>query len=183
MGRRTGWSGSAIVRWTADASPGTSLRMDATLAEAETPEAAAKREKRARRAGKIRTIVVVFALLVVVMIYFGRKVMMGTKYAVSDKESVNYSGSTTEAEAKSLGEVLKSVGYFTGAKELDVLFKKDAKDGTVVSFVLNSKWSDAEIVAAFRQIGAAIVAQGLGKPLTIKLLDDHLNSKNELKIE
>jgi hypothetical protein len=149
----------------------------------ETPEAAALREKRARRAGKIRAAVSILALLVVVMIYFGRKVMMGTKYAVSDKESVNYSGSTTEAEAKHLGEVLKSVGYFTGARELDVLFKKDAKDGTVVSFVLSGKWNDAEIIAAFRQIGAAITAEGLGKPLTVKLLDDHLNTKNELKIE
>jgi len=147
------------------------------------PESAPAPAKPSRVAGRIKVIVAVLAMLVVVMIYFGQKVMMGKKFAVSDKESVNYSGSATEDEARRLGDVLKSVGYFTGSRSSDVLLKKDAKEGTVVSFVLNGKWSDGEIVTAFRQIGGEIVAQGLGKPITVKLLVDKLNTKNEFKVE
>jgi hypothetical protein len=142
-----------------------------------------KTEKWSRVAGKANKVIAVVAILVLAMVYFGQKIMMGKKFKFSDKESVNYSGTVTEDEAKRLGDVLKAVGYFTGSKDLDVLFKKDEKEGTVVSFVLNSKWSDDEIVGVFRQIGAAIISQGLGKPLTVRLLDDHLNTKNEFKIE
>ena len=147
------------------------------------PSPSPKVEKWNRVAGKANKIIAVIAILVVVMIYFGQKIMMGTKYKVSDKESVNYSGTVTEDEAKKLGDVLKAAGWFNGSKEVDVLFKKDEKEGTVVSFVLNSKWSDEEVVGVFRQFGERIIAAGLGKPVTIRLLDDHLNTKNEFKME
>lgn len=150
---------------------------------APAPAAAPEPAKRSRWGARIGIAVSILALLVVVMVYFGQKLMLGTKFAVSDKEAVNYSGDATEADARRLGGVLKTIGYFTGARETDVLLKRDAKEGTIVSFVLTSRWNDAEIVTAFRQIGAAIVADGLAKPITVKLLDDHLNTKNEFKVE
>ncbi|MCE9519453.1 MAG: hypothetical protein K8R87_07870 [Verrucomicrobia bacterium] len=136
--------------------------------------------KTARYSNIATKVISVIAILVVVLIFFGQKLMMGTKYKVSDKESVNYSAKATEDDAKKLGEILKSVGYFTGTKDMDVLLKKD-EEGTVASFVLTSKWTDDEIVKAFQEIGEEI-AKGLGKPLTIRLLDDHLNKKNEIKL-
>ena len=138
---------------------------------------------KAARYGSLATkIVSVIAILVVAMIFLGQKLMMGKRYKVSDKESVNYSGNATEADAKALGEALKADGYLSGKNEVDVLLKKSDKDGTVVSFVGEWNWTDEKVVSAFQQIGADIAAKGLGKPLTIRLLDTHLNSKNEIKV-
>ena len=96
---------------------------------------------------------------------------MGKRYKVSDKESVSYSGSATEKDARKLGDILKQEGYFEGKKEMDVLIRKDDKDGTVISFVLGSRWKTQEIADAFREIGEDIAGKGFGKPLTIRLLD------------
>ena len=147
----------------------------------ETPSP--KVEKTAGFLTKMNKVVAVVAIIVVVMIFFGRKTLMGKRYKVSEVESVNYSGAATEEQAKQLGDALKSVGYFSGSKEIDVLFKKEDSGESIISFVLNGRWDDEEIVAAFHEIGAAIADQGLGRPLTIKLLDDHLNTENEFKIE
>ena len=116
------------------------------------------------------------------LIFLGQKTMMGKRYKVSEMESVNYSGKASEDDAKKLGEILKENGYFGGTREMDVLLKKD-DDGTVLSFVLNERWTDQEIVAGFREVGAEIANKGFGKPLTIRLIDTRLNKKNEIKIE
>ncbi len=138
---------------------------------------------KASRFGNIATKVIsVIAILVVAMIFFGQKLMMGKRYKVSEKESVNYSGKATEADAKSLGEALKANGYMSGKNAVDVLLKKDDKDGTVVSFVGEWDWKAEKVVSAFQQIGEDIAAKGLGKPLTVRLLDTRLNTKNEIKV-
>jgi hypothetical protein len=135
------------------------------------------------RATKIvRTVLLIVGIVVFGLIMLGRKTMMGTKYAVSDKESVNYSQNATEDDARKLGEVLKAQGMFTGNKGADVLLKKDDKEGTVVSFVGNWNLEDASIQAAFKQIGDAIVQAGLGKPLTLRFLDTKLNKRGEIPI-
>ena len=132
-------------------------------------------------ANKANKVIAVIAILIFAMIYFGQKIIMGKKYKVSEKESINYSGNATEDEAKKLGEMLKKMGLLTGARDADVLLKKDDKEGTVISFVVNS--TDEAVVADFRMIGEAAAKEGFGKPLTVKLLDDHLNTKKEIKIE
>jgi hypothetical protein len=145
-----------------------------------------KSEKVARITGvaeKVKKWVSVIAIIVVAMIYFGHKLQMGTRYKVSDKESVNYSEKATEAEAKKLGDLLKTAGYFDGTKEVDVLLKKDEKEGTVVSFVIGGLGKDATIETAFKQIGEAIAADGFGKPLMIRLVDTHLNTLKDIKVE
>lgn len=126
--------------------------------------------------------VAIFSILVFALIYFGQKLVMGTKYKVSDKESVNYSGKATETDAKSLGDALKANGYMSGKNAVDVLLKKDDKEGTVVSFVGEWDWKAENVVSAFQQIGEDIAVKGLGKPLTIRLLDTKLNTKNEIKV-
>ncbi len=114
---------------------------------------------KATRFGSIATKVIsVIAILVIAMIFIGQKLMMGTKYKVSDKESVNYSGNATEADAKNLDEALKANGYMSGKNAVDVLLKKDDKEGTVVSFVGEWDWKSEQVVSAFQQIGEDIAA-------------------------
>src|SRR5207249_3940720 len=99
-------------------------------------------------ANKANKVIVVIAIIVVGMIFLGQKLMMGTRYKVSAKESVNYSEKATEDDAKKLGEILKANGYFDGAKEVDVLLKKGEKEGTVVSFVISGLGKDDAVATA-----------------------------------
>ena len=95
------------------------------------------------------------SLAVTGLIWFGHKSMMGTKYAVTEKEAVNYSGSATAQDAKTLGEDLKKWGYFDNSKTKDVLLSRD-QNGTVISFVLGGRWNDEEILTAFKQVGGPL---------------------------
>jgi hypothetical protein len=132
---------------------------------------------------KIAGIILAVVMFIVLgMAFLGQKIMMGKKYKVSDKESVNYSGNATEEDARKLGDALKADGYLSGKSTVDVLLKKDDKEGTVVSFVGNWDWKNEKVESAFKQVGEDVAAGGLGKPLTIRLMDDHLNTKNEIKV-
>lgn len=145
-----------------------------------------KSDKVTRVAGiadKAKKWIAVVALLVVAMIYFGQKIMMGTRYKVSDKESVNYSEKATESDAKKLGDILKADGYFDGSKEVDVLLKKEEKEGTVISFVISALGKDEAISNAFKEIGEDVAKNGFGKPLTVRLIDSHLNTLKDIRVE
>jgi undecaprenyl pyrophosphate synthase len=107
--------------------------------------------------------------------------MMGTKYAVDEKESVNYSGSATAQDAKTLGEALKQWGYFDNSKTKDVLLHTD-QAGTTISFVLGHGWDDEEILTAFKQVGPVLAEDLKANHITIRLIDDHLNTKKEIPI-
>ena len=152
----------------------------------DSPLPAQKSDKVARAtriAEKAKNIIIIIAVLVGLMIYFGQKIMMGKRYKVSDKESVNYSEKATEEDAKKLGEILKADGYFDGSKEVDVLLKKGEKEGTVVSFVISGLGKDDTIENGFRQIGESIAQKGFGKPMTVRLIDSHLNTLKDVKLE
>jgi hypothetical protein len=126
-------------------------------------------------------IVAIVCIAVTLLIWFGQKSMMGTKYAVSDKESVNYSGSATAQDAQALGEALKKIGFFDNTKATDVLLHTD-QTGTAVSFVVDRGWDNEEILTSFKQIGEMLL-QGLKVThLKIMLIDDHLNTKKEIQI-
>ncbi len=147
------------------------------------PSPSPRTEKWTGIANKATKVIGVIALIVVGMIYFGQKIMMGKRYKVSDKESVNYSGKATEEDAKKLGEILKASGYFDGSKAVDVLLKKDDKEGTVVSFVISGLGKDDTIATAFKQIGKGIALSGFGMPMTVRLMDSHLNTLKDIKVE
>jgi hypothetical protein len=126
-------------------------------------------------------ILAIVALAVSGLIWLGQKSMMGTKYAVTEKESVNYSGSATAQDAKTLGEDLKTWGYFDNSKTKDVLLHTD-QTGTVISFVLSRGWDDEEILTAFKQVGPMLAQHLKADHLKIRLIDDHLNTKKEIPI-
>jgi hypothetical protein len=152
----------------------------------DTPEnTPAKSDKVPRATGfweKASKWVAVIGLIVVALIYFGQKAMMGTRYKVTDKESVNYSEKATEADAKKLGDFLKAISYFDGTSEKDVLLKMGGKEGTVVSFVITAG-ADDKITAGFKEVGEALAKDVLGKPLTIRLVDTRLNKLKDIKVE
>jgi hypothetical protein len=153
----------------------------------DTPEnTPAKSDKVAPASGfweKAKKWVAVIGIIVVAMIYFGQKLMMGTRYKVTDKESVNYSEKATEADAKKLGDYLKTIGYFNGSSEKDVLLMMGGKEGTVVSFVINGLGPDDTIVTGFREVGEGIAKDVLSKPLKIRLMDTRLNTLKDIKVE
>lgn len=107
--------------------------------------------------------------------------MMGTKYSVDEKDSVNYSGSATVQDAKTLGEDLKQWGYFDNSKAKDVLLHTD-QTGTVISFVLGHGWDDNEILTAFKEVGPMLAEHLKSDHVKIRLIDDHLNTKKEIQI-
>jgi hypothetical protein len=126
--------------------------------------------------------IVVVCLIVGLLAWYGQKLMMGTRLKINDRESVNYSGKANEAEARSLGEKLQEIGFFGGDTEKDVLLNKTDR-ATTVSFIIESgKWNDAEIVADIERVGRQIATSIGGPPITIKLMDDHLNTKKVLEI-
>lgn len=130
----------------------------------------------------VQNAVVILMLAVAGMIWFGRAQIMGTKLPITDKEAVHYSGTATEQEARALGEFLKSAGFFNGESERDVLLNK-GEEGTVVSFVVESgKWNDPDIVADFESVGRLCAPSVGGPPITVKLLDNHLNTEKTLPI-
>ena len=153
--------------------------MDTTPASDPSP----KIQKSSNLAGKLRTIVTIFAVVVFALIFLGRKLMMGTKYKVSDKETIGYSEKATEDDAKKLAEILKANGIFTGSKSVDVLLKRHDKEGLVISFITMGSATDPKVVEAFQAIGEDIAAKGFGKPLTIRLMDDRLNTRNDIVIK
>lgn len=142
-----------------------------------------KIQKSSNLAGKLRTIVTIFAVVVFALIFLGRKLMMGTKYKVSDKETIGYSEKATEEDAKKLAEILKANGIFAGSKSVDVLLKRHDKEGLVISFITMGSATDPKVVEAFQAIGEDIAAKGFGKPLTIRLMDDRFNTRNDIVIK
>jgi hypothetical protein len=116
------------------------------------------------------------------MIWFGHNSTMGTKYAATSKENVDYSGNSTEQEAKALGEELKKIGYFDNKSAADVLLHQD-KNGTIISFVVNAKaWTDDKMVVMFKTIGDSLATDLNLHQLKLRLIDDHLNTKIEIPI-
>ena len=138
--------------------------------------------KSSRMGSRISKILAVVAIIVFAMIYFGRKLIMGTKYKVNDKESINYSKKATETDAKKLGELLQTLKVFDGTKERDVLLSVDETEGTVISFVFSGNRDDEAILTAFRLIGEAALAAGFTKPLTIRLMDENLNTLKDIPL-
>jgi len=132
---------------------------------------------------RLAQFLVIAGIIIGVMIYFGRKSMIGTRYKVNDNESVSYSGSATEREAIAVAEQLKTLKFFNDKGEKDVLLKKSDDEGTIVSFVVvDGAWDNQTMVRSFTYIGKVLTAS-LGSRLKLRMIDDNLNTKKEIPIE
>lgn len=132
---------------------------------------------------KVANGVVLLGVVVAALIWFGRSSMMGTRFEVSKDEAVNYSGDAKEDDARKLGEALKTTGYFDGTTSADVLLRKE-NGATTISFVVgDGKWNEEAVVKAFEALGAGLAPAVGGPPITVKLIDDKLNTRKEIAIK
>lgn len=87
---------------------------------------------------------------------------------IGTKDGVRYRGDATEQDAKNLGEVLRTKGYFQNLGDI-VSFRK-SKGGAVVSFdVKEGIWDKPRYIAAFEELGRQIAPVVGVYPLTLEL--------------
>jgi len=123
------------------------------------------------------------ALAVAVGIIFLTSEDLGKKINVTAVEEVYYTKQATRADAVQLGDLLKSMGFFTGQHEKTVVLRRTSESTTVAFVISDGAWDRPEIVGFFRTVGEKVAGLGWKKPLAIQLCDPHLNVKKEIKIE
>jgi hypothetical protein len=104
---------------------------------------------------------------------------LGPKVTFGANDAVFYSGSTTEAEAKSVGEKLKSIGYFSD-QGANVFLSKDKGDNVASFVVKEGSWNKPEMVIAFTEIGGQIAPLMGGPPIKVRMVDVSRNTKMEM---
>ncbi len=103
------------------------------------------------------------------------------KTIVGSNDEIYYLGSATEAEAKALGEALKTAGFFIG-KGFTVLLYKGG--GTSLSFVVKEGfWDNPAGVADFERIVRQSAASVGGLPVKLRLLNPGLEMKKEETVQ
>jgi hypothetical protein len=111
---------------------------------------------------------------------FGAAQQLRSKVVIGSSDAVYYSGSAKKEEARTLGEALKTIGFFSD-KGAGVILSK-GKDGTVVSFVVkDGVWNQPEAISAFEEIVREIAPSVGGFPIKLKLLNSG-QTKKELMI-
>jgi hypothetical protein len=94
----------------------------------------------------------------------------GTRLAVGKSDEIYYSGTATEAEAKSLGALLVKEAFFVDDGKSIQLSK--GPNGTTVSLsVGDAALSDPKLKSTFEDFGRAIAPVIGGLPVTVKLLN------------
>jgi hypothetical protein len=104
-----------------------------------------------------------------------KKVMIGTK------DDVRYSGTATEAEAKALGESLKTQSYLQDQGATVVLAK--AADGATVSFVVqDGVWDSDDNYPVFEHMVRTAAPAVGGYPIKLQFLNTKLEVKKEMVV-
>jgi hypothetical protein len=100
------------------------------------------------------------------------------KVVVVGKDDVYYLGTATETEAQSLGDALKTVGFFQGNGS-DVFLSKHA-DGTMISFVVSDGvWDNPSDVKGFEDIARKVAPAVGGLPVKLRLMSTSLVDKKD----
>lgn len=105
----------------------------------------------------------------------GKKVTFGTG------EEVYYKDGGTEAEARAVGEALKTTGYFDGKSGKSVQVIKSG-DLPVVRFVVKAGvWDKADDVNGFQVLTWQLSKLAFeGRAIEVRICDDQMNDKNTL---
>ncbi len=102
----------------------------------------------------------------------------GPGVVMGSKDEVYYSGSATREEARSLGNTLKTNGYFSD-RGADIYLAK-GKDGTVISFIVKAgSWDQPAMVANFEELGREVAPSVGGFPLRVRLMNNTRDIKKE----
>ncbi len=111
-------------------------------------------------------------------VLMARQLTRGSKVTIGAHDEVIYTSPATKAEAKMVGEKLKSIGYFTD-KGVTVFLSKD-QAGPVVSFtVKEGSWNKPEMVNAFEEIGSEMAPLMGGDTIRVRMV----NAARETKME
>jgi hypothetical protein len=106
----------------------------------------------------------------------------GPRVVIGSKDEIYYSGKATEAEARSLGASLQSIGYMTD-QGVTVLLSKGS-DGTIVSFVVKDEaWNQPDMISNFENLAQEIGGSVGGLSIKIRLVDSELEPRKELPVQ
>jgi hypothetical protein len=103
------------------------------------------------------------------------------RVAVGAKDEIYFYGSAVEADAKALGQSLKSAQFFQDRGVTVFLAKND--DGTAISFIVgDGVWDDPKMVAGFETL-VRQAAPSVGRlPIKFRLLSTELETKKEVTV-
>lgn len=123
-------------------------------------------------------------LLLAMLVYWGLHPARPNeipKVIIGIKDRVYFDHAATKAEAESLGDALRTMGFFNG-RGTAVLLSKGTQ-GTIVSFVLdNDGWRHADTVFSFEEIGRRVAKTVGGLPIKVRLTDPAWNVHKELSV-
>ena len=110
-----------------------------------------------------------------------KKQMTVGKAIIGTKDEIYYYGSATEADAKALGQALKTAGFLQD-RGVSVFLSKG--DGTVISFVVKEGyWEKPEAVAIYEKL-IREAASSLGwLPVKLRLLNSAVETKKEMTVQ
>ncbi len=107
----------------------------------------------------------------------------GTPEFINARELVYRLGDATIDEAKALGKALEDIRFFKSDRRRDVFLLKEAGAATISFVTAPAGWQDEAIQADFRNIIENVAPAIGGKPITLRLIDETLAVRLELKIE
>lgn len=110
-----------------------------------------------------------------------KKEMTVGKTTIGTKDEIYYYGSATDAEAKALGQALKTAEFLRDSG-VSVFISKG--DGTMISFVVKEGfWNKPENVAAFQQLTRQVAPSVGGLPIKVRLVNSMLQTKKEMTVQ
>jgi len=109
-----------------------------------------------------------------------RKMTVG-KAMVGAKDIVYYFGDATPVDARTLGEALRSAGYFADRGATVALLKGE---GTVISFVVqDGLWDQPAVTATLDRLVRQIAPSIGGLPVELRLLDGNMDIKQSITVQ
>jgi hypothetical protein len=105
----------------------------------------------------------------------------GTRLSVDPFGEIYYSGTATEADARSLGDALKNEGFFKGPATVEL---SKGLEGTVLSFVVQDGTGDNPgLVGDFESVARAVAPSVGGLPIKLRLLTTARDIQRESLIQ
>lgn len=110
-----------------------------------------------------------------------RRRMNVGKATVGSKDFVYYFGDATDADARALGEALRSAGYFADRGVTVALLKGE---GTVISFVVQEGlWSEPAAIATLERLVRQIAPAVGGLPVELRMLDRNMDIMQAVAVQ
>lgn len=126
-------------------------------------------------------VLAVLASVIVVGVLGRQGMEENQKVTFGAHDVVYYSGSATEAEANSVGQKLKDIGYFTD-RGANVFLSKD-KGETVVSFVVKDGiWDNDNMVTSFEDVGGQVAPVLGASPLKVRMISSQREIKKQMTV-